>query len=385
MPEHDVVDIYLTNEHREFRANLRALLTSDEMAEALAAARAAEDDLDPRPVHTVLGRRGWLAPHWPVRYGGLGADALTGSILTEELAMHGIPDSAHVNTIRNAGSYLLQAGTGAQCDRYLPALASGQALMAVLYSEPAAGSDLAALETTARARDGHWLISGTKLYSVKTAAADYGLIAARTSRHGNNLIGITLFVVHLNGPGVDVQRVDTMNVEPFYRVTFDDVMVSEDQVIGLVDGGWLVVTEALSMERVGIDFNAKVRSWLHQVRALAERTGRADDPMIRGRLSELDTSVAAGRSLAWEMVRRVQDGELDPAEAAMSKWFNSELGPPLAELALEVAGAQGVLTGSTANSLLREAPGLTLSAGTSEMMLYVISTQFGLQGDGEDD
>jgi alkylation response protein AidB-like acyl-CoA dehydrogenase len=144
-----------------------------------------------------------------------------------------------------------------------------------------------------------------------------------------------------------------------------------------------VVTEALSMERVGIDFNAKVRSWLHRVRTLAERTGRADDPVIRCRLSELDTSVAAGRSLAWQMVRRLQDGELDPAEAAMSKWFNSELGPPLAELALEVSGAEGVFTGSTADALLREAPGFTLSAGTSEMMLYVIATQHGLRG-GED-
>jgi alkylation response protein AidB-like acyl-CoA dehydrogenase len=381
--EHDIVDIHLSRDHRDFRTQLRTLLTSDEMAQALAVAGAAEDDLDPRPVHQVLGKRGWLAPQWPVRYGGLGADALTASILTEELAMHGIPDSAHINTIRNAGSYLLQAGTEAQRDTYLPALASGQSLMAVLYSEPTAGSDLAALETMARGADGHWLISGTKLYSVKTAMADYGLIAARTSRHRNNIIGITLFVVHLNAPGVDVQRVDTMNVEPFYRVTFDDVMVSENHVIGPVDGGWLVVTEALSMERVGIDFNAKVRSWLHQVRTVAERTGRADDPVIRRRLSELDTSVAAGRSLAWQAVRQLQDGELDPAEAAMSKWFNSELGPPLAELALEVSGAEGVLTGGIAATLLREAPGLTLSAGTSEMMLYVISTQLGLRG-GED-
>jgi alkylation response protein AidB-like acyl-CoA dehydrogenase len=95
------------------------------MAQALAVAHAAEDDLDPRPVHQVLGRRGWLAPQWPARYGGLGADALTASILTEELAMHGIPDSAHINTIRNAGSYLLQTGTETQCDRYLPALAGG--------------------------------------------------------------------------------------------------------------------------------------------------------------------------------------------------------------------------------------------------------------------
>jgi alkylation response protein AidB-like acyl-CoA dehydrogenase len=374
----DIVDAHLTEEHRTFRAGLRALLASDEMSVALAEAAAADGDLDPRPVHRVLGRRGWLAPHWPVEYGGLGADFVTSNILTEELAMGWVPDSAHVNTIRNAGSYLLRVGTEPQRVRYLPRLASGDELMAVLYSEPEAGSDLAGLRAAARPDGDRWLLSGTKVYSVKTAAADHGLVVARTSRHANNVVGITLFVVALDHPGVEVDRIDTMNVEPFYRVTFDEVSLGSDQVVGPVDGGWLVVTEALAMERVGIDFNAKVRSWLHRAWDCAERAGRDQDTGIRRRLAELDVAIAAGRALAWDMARRLADGDLDLAEAAMSKWFNSELGRPVAELMLEISGPDG-LTGEAA-AMLREAPGLTLSAGTSEMMSYVIATHLGLGG-----
>jgi alkylation response protein AidB-like acyl-CoA dehydrogenase len=372
----DVIDIHLSDEHRRFRDELRALLAGDEMAGALARARSAADDLDPRPVHQVLGKYRWLAPHWPEKYGGLGADEITATILTEELAMHGVPDSAHVNTIRNAGSYLLRSGTQHQREKYLPPLARGDALMAVLYSEPDTGSDLSALTASAREEDGNWLLNGTKVYSVKTAAADYGLVAVRTSRHANNLVGITLFVVPLNVPGVDVRPIGTMNAEPFYQVTFDDVVVNADQVVGPQDGGWLVVTEALAMERVGIDFNAKARAWLERIKAIP-----APDPVIARRVSEMASMVAAGRSLAWAMARKLADGELDPAEAAMSKWFNSELGAPLAELMLDMTGPGGLVPGAETQAMLREAPGLTLSAGTSEMMLYVIADQFALRAD----
>lgn len=379
----DVIDVHLSPRHRRFRDELRRLLDSEEMAAALTEAGASAGDIDPRPVHQVLGRRGWLAPHWPVHYGGIGADQTTLDLVTEELALLGIPDSAHVNTIRNAGSYLLRAGTEAQRAAHLPPLASGQALMSVLYTEPEAGSDLAGLRTNARRVDDHWLVSGTKVYSVKTAAADYGLVAARTSRHANKLVGITLFLTRLDRPGVTVEQIDTVNAEPFYRVRFDDVEMGDGDVVGPPDGGWLVVTEALAMERVGIDFSAKARAWLARIHDEAERSGRAGDPVIRARLSELDTMVAAGRSLAWAMARKLADDDLDPAEAAMSKWYNSELGQPLAALMADVQGPAGL--GGAAAQFLREAPGLTLSAGTSEMMLYVAASQFDLDGEDDDD
>jgi alkylation response protein AidB-like acyl-CoA dehydrogenase len=376
--------LQLTQDCQRFRAELCELLDTEEFAKVTRSVSDQHGDPDPRPIHRALGERGWLAPHWPRRYGGIDADADTLGVLTEELALRGIPDSAHVNTIRNAGTALLMAGDDAQRQRFLPPLASGDALMAVLYSEPDAGSDLAALSSTARRQDGSWVVSGTKIYSVKTAAADYGLVAVRTSEHANKLVGITLFVVDLNADGVTVEPIETMNVEPFYQVRFTDVVVEDDRIVGPVDGGWLVVTEALAMERVGVDFNAKIHGWLSRIRRAAERRGRDSDPLIRQRLSELETCADAGRALAWEMAHRLRDGDLDPAEAAASKWFSSELGPRVARLALDICGPDGLAAGECANEMLREAPGLTLSAGTSEMMLYVVATQLGLWGEDDE-
>jgi alkylation response protein AidB-like acyl-CoA dehydrogenase len=144
-------------------------------------------------------------------------------------------------------------------------------------------------------------------------------------------------------------------------------------VLGPVDGGWFVLAAGLAIERTGVDYIAKANSWLEVV---ARQVEARDDIVLSDRLIGLQTQAAAGRVLAWRLVERQQEGDLNAEEAAMAKWFNSELCVKVAQLALDVGG----LADGASVAMLREAPGLTLSAGGSEIMLEIIASSLSLGG-----
>jgi alkylation response protein AidB-like acyl-CoA dehydrogenase len=378
----------LTPDERRFRDDVAALLRRQEVvAECAAIAATPEKDDHPRRTFRLLGANGMLAPDWPRRYGGLDRPLTYQGILQEELARHDIPDTVFVNTIRNAGALLLLAADAEQKARYLPALADGTSTMVLLYSEREAGSDLASLRTRAERVDGGWRLTGVKCPSVKTMSAAYGIVAARTAESGRAEAGITLFIVGTADDGVRVTPLETFNAEPFYEVVLDGVFVEDRDVLGPVDGGWFMLSAGLAIERTGLDYNAKARRWLdvadERIRTVAP--GRAE---LTDRLVDLRTQAAAGRLLAWKLLERQADGDLSAEEAAMSKWFNAELGAKVARLCLEVDGTDAVLERGEAGAardgrvaaMLREAPGLRLSAGTSEMMLRIVASGLGLRG-----
>jgi alkylation response protein AidB-like acyl-CoA dehydrogenase len=378
-----------TPDQQRFREELRGLLALPQVADELAAIAAAPwQDRHPEGIYRLLGEHAMLAPDWPESYGGRGLPATYTAIVQEELTAHDVPDTVFVNTIKNAGALLLFAADRDQKSCHLPPLARGQASIAILYTEPEAGSDLASLSTRADRVAGGWRITGVKRYSVKTAHAAHGVIAARTGDEGTDPSretptesGITLFLVPLNVEGVEVRRLETLNAEPFYEVVFDGAFAADADVLGPVGGGWFVLSAGLAIERTGIDYNAKAARWLDLA---AERVSAAgDEPVLVDRLTDLRTQVAAGRLLAWRLLDRLDDGDLPSEEAAMSKWFNGELGARAARLCLEACGAVGALEGpesggGVAAALLREAPGLTLSGGTSEIMLRIAASGLGL-------
>jgi alkylation response protein AidB-like acyl-CoA dehydrogenase len=268
---------------------------------------------------------------------------------------------------------LLLVADAEQKARYLPPLAAGFATMVVLYTEDEAGSDLASLRTWAERVPDGWRLYGSKRYAVQVRRAAHAIVAARTSRQGRPEAGITLFVVALDDARVDARLVEGLYPDPFYEVLLDGVHVRDTDVLGPVDGGWFVLAAGLAIERTGVDYNAKATSWL-EVAAGTIQAG--DDSVLIDRLIDLQTQAAAGRVLAWRLVERQQELDLNAEEAAMSKWFNSELCVKAARLCLDAGG----LTDSTSVAMLREAPGLTLSAGGSEIMLGIIASSLGLGG-----
>jgi len=379
------MDFSLTPEQERFRAEVRALFAEKRVAKVCHDLQTLPPGEEPgvHDVYRWLGERGWLAPTWPPRYGGLGAGPVHGAIVSEELGLHGIPDVVHALSVDIVGTFLLKFGTDEQKARYLPPLARGERSATVLYSEPGVGSDLASLTTRAVPDGDGWRLHGRKTYSQKTQFADHAVCAARTSEGTSKYAGITLFMVDLRAKGVHVGALPNLSDERFSDVRLLGVRVAPDQVIGPVDGGWQVITSVLALERTGIDFHAKARRWLDLVLRRALETGRIADPCVAGELVALDAEVQAGRLLAWRVVSLLERGRLDEVAAAMSKWHNSETAQRIALLGAELEGLDGALSrwdgegaaplGGLLEAAYRESPGLTLSAGSSEIMLYLIS------------
>jgi alkylation response protein AidB-like acyl-CoA dehydrogenase len=366
-----------------FRALVRGLLAEPRVRDVVAsiAALPPEAEPGPLPVYRWLGELGWLAPAWPAEYGGLGYGPAEAAIVTEELARAGVPDDIHVLAIDIVGTFLLRVGTDRQRASHLPALARGERLAAVLFTEPECGSDLASLRTRA-VRDGDgWRLYGTKTYHQKSGVADIGLLAARTTTEPPAMFGITLFLLPLRAPGIHIEPVPGMANDRFMRVVIDGVRLTAADVIGDVGDGWRLLNEMLLLERTGIDFHAKARRVLDQLIARAAASGRLDDPRYALTLADLDARLRAGHALAWEQVRRVEAGAPDQVSSAMAKWYVTEQIRPLLHAGADIAGLDAMLTswdgqapdGGAFEAAYRLGPAHRLASGTSEIMLYVIA------------
>lgn len=374
----------LTPAEAGFRDQVRALL-AEERVRSLAAQIAAYPpgrEATHLDVHRWLGERGWLAPNWPQEYGGAGLGAAQAAIVTEEMTLAGIPDDVHVLSIDIVGRLLLEVGTEEQKKRHLPALAAGEQIATVLFTEPETGSDLSGLRTTAR-RDGDgWRLYGQKIYNMKSQYGEVALCAARTTESPVAMHGITLFLLPLRSPGVHVEPVPTLCNDRFNLVVIDGVRLTGADALGEVDNGWSLMNDLLQLERTGVDFHAKARRLLDLVIDRAAANGRLADPAYALPIAALDARLRAGHAMAWQQVRNLGAGTPDPVASAMAKWYVTEQIRPVLDTGLEVCGLDGVLTawdgaapdGGVLEAGLRLGPSHRLASGTSEVMLYLIAT-----------
>ena len=364
----------------ELRSGIRDLLARRNMRDELEriwATPSHEECPHAETVYRELGARGWLAPHWPREYGGLETSAYAAAVTAEELALHGVPDSVRVNTIDNAGATILAAGSEEQRRRYCPGMAAGEIVFSVLFTEPHAGSDLGGITTTAESVGDSWRVTGAKAWNARTSRAQFGICAARTQGHGEHSYAATgLFIVPLDHPRVHVEPIRTFNPEQFFSVRLDDVVLPSDALVGKPGQGWSLLAEALGLERTGICFAGRARRWFDQLvvglRARGE-LARAEDEHGLGRL---DVEIRSSRLLAWRAVQGVAEGSLNAAAAAAAKWWTSELAQRVAGLAWELLGPAADWDAYFPDLALaaREAPGLTLAAGTSEIQLTTVAT-----------
>lgn len=367
-----------TEDQERFRADVRKALRSAEVRAAVAEATAADGvEPDQRPLYRLLGGLGLLAVHWPAEFGGAGRPLTDAAIVAEELVRAGVPDTLHVNTIQIVGQFLLMAGDAEQKRRHLPALARGERFASVLYTEPDAGSDLGALRTVAEPDGDGYRITGTKVFSLKTRFVHHGLCAARTTPDAGKYQGISLFLVDLAAPGVTVSVIPGISDEQFHQVDLDAVPVSGADLIGPRDQGWPLLNEALAIERTGLDYFLKAEHWLDA--ALETLLDRDAGPYLE-QIGRWDGALAADHVLAWEVLTGLAAGRVDPVAAAVAKYHSSELAQSVALWAAGLPDARQragrTRAAVTLDSALREAPGLTLSAGTSEVMLQIMATAF---------
>ena len=292
-----------------------------------------------------LHTAGYAVPHWPAEWGG-GMSVPQQIVLYQELAAHDAPRLvlAFVG-IHHAASTLLAAGTDEQRTRHLPAILDGE-IWVQGFSEPEAGSDLAALRTTARAEGENFVVNGQKLWASGALHADWCLLLARTDPEAPKRHGISYFLMDMTTPGIDVRPIrNAVGDSHFCEIFLNDVTVPAANLIGPVNEGWQVAQATLGAER-GMT-----------MLELSERLGNAgftwlleaaptDDPVVADRLAQFEIELTGLRGLCRDLVERTEAGKAGPADASIVKLYYSELLQRLTDFGAEISGldAHTVLT-----------------------------------------
>ncbi|WP_418956773.1 acyl-CoA dehydrogenase [Streptomyces tritici] len=355
---------------RELRLDLpeEAEAYRAEAREAVAAARG----LDPKAARRALAPTGLVAPHLPPPY-GLGAGPVQQLAVQQELAAAGVRPSG-LGIATWVVPSLLAYGTPEQQERYLGPTLRGDLQWCQLFSEPGAGSDLAALRTRAERTDEGWRITGQKVWTSAAQGADFGILLARTDPDAPKHRGLTYFVVDMkNTPGIDVRPLKEITGDSlFNEVWFDGAPLPPGAVVGAVDDGWRVARNTLGNERVHMADQVAFDTGLE---ALIENSGRAEEP-VRVRIGAL---VAEAHALGCIGLRTtlLQVSGLEPgAGASVRKLVQTRHQQKVAELTLELLGPAGAVrerAGERAVHGLLMSRCLTIAGGTTQVQLNVVA------------
>jgi alkylation response protein AidB-like acyl-CoA dehydrogenase len=285
----------------------------------------------------LLAERGLLCTAWPEAFGGRGASPWEQTAVREEMWAHHEPRGAQYMGVNWVGPTIMRHGTPEQQAQHLPPIARGEVIWCQGFSEPNAGSDLASLQTAAR-RDGEgWRVSGQKIWTSYATMAQWCFLLARTSRGEKKQRGLTIFLVPMDAPGIEVRPIATM-LGPHHlnEVFFDDVWVTEADVLGTVDDGWKVVQEVLSFERVGIARYARCERLLQWApEALGERWDDLPGE-LRGRWARMLTHCRRARLLAYRVVSLQDQGRVTPADSATYRIAVTRLDQESAEVLMDI-------------------------------------------------
>jgi alkylation response protein AidB-like acyl-CoA dehydrogenase len=285
----------------------------------------------------ILSERGLLCMAWPPEWGGRGASPWEQTVVREEMWAHHEPRGAQYMGVNWVGPTIMRHGTPAQQSQHLPAIARGETIWCQGFSEPNAGSDLASLQTAAR-RDGEgWLVTGQKIWTSYATMAQWCFLLARTSKGEKRQQGLTIFLVPMSAPGIEVRPISSM-IGPHHlnEVFFDNVWVTEADVLGTVDEGWQVVQEVLAFERVGIARYARCeRLLLRAPSALGELWDDLPGE-LRGRWARMLVQARRARLLAYKVVDMQNRGRVRPGDAAAYRIAVTRLDQESAEVLADI-------------------------------------------------
>ncbi len=332
-----------------------------------------------------LAERKWLAMAWPKEYGGLGASHMQQLIYNEEMAYHAAPGGGGMG-VAWVGPAIMLYGTDEQKQRFVPKIASGEDVWCTLYSEPGAGSDLAALETRAVQDGDDFVINGQKIWTSLAQRAQWGWLAARTDPEAPKHKGISTFVLPMDTPGITIRPLVNMAGQAgFNEVFFDNVRIPKDYLVGELNRGWYQVAVALDFERSGIQAYANGRRTLERlvsyVRDQPETLRR--HPQVRLRLADRAVELAVGTNIAYRIPWMQSRGIIPNYEASISKLYGSELSQRLAATGLQLLGLFGGLAPGSTRAPLKgqleraylNAVASTIAAGTSEVQRGIIASR----------
>ncbi|WP_112492543.1 acyl-CoA dehydrogenase family protein [Streptomyces bacillaris] len=376
-----------TERQQRLRTELRAYFAS-----VLPAAEGWRDDPgEQRRLLRRIGADGMLGLGWPVAYGGQGRGPDEQFVFFDEAYRAGAPVS--MVTLNTVGPTLMKYGTEEQKAYFLPRILSGDLVFAIGYSEPEAGTDLAALRTRA-VRDGDdWVVHGQKVFTSNAQQADWIWLACRTDPDAPKHRGISIILVPTDDPGFSWTPIETVGGLTTTATYYDGVRVPVSQLVGVENQGWGLITDQLNHERValaaiGMQAEDFYEEALAHARTPDPATGRRriDEPWVRARLAEAYARLAATRLLNWRLVGAVGAGALAPGEASGVKFAGTESAVEVYRMCQEVVGDAGLLRGGSVGCfgaggvrgelerMNRAAQINTFGGGVSEVQREIVAT-----------
>ena len=384
-----------TPEEEHLRQRLRAYFAGLMTPEVRGALTATEGEYGNgeayRRVVRQLGRDGWLALSWPAEHGGRGASVLDQLIFTDEAAIAGVP--VPFLTINTVGPTIMRFGTPEQKARYLPRIAAGEIHFSIGYSEPEAGTDLAALRTRAvrvkgdrEAGGGGYVINGQKMWTSLIQYADYVWLACRTDPEAPRHKGLSILIVPTGAEGFSWTPVRTVAGTTTSATYYSDVRVPASALVGDENQGWQLITNQLNHERVALTSAAPVRSALQAVCDWAGATKLAsgqrviDAEWVQLNLARVHAKAEFLKLLNWRIAAEGGPGP-GPAAASATKVFGTEFATEAYRLLMEVLGANALVKDGSAGAILagkiermhRSSLILTFGGGTNEVQRDLIA------------
>jgi acyl-CoA dehydrogenase len=386
------MDFNDTPEEAEFRAKARAWLEAN--AEPLAPGEApggfAERD-DPHAISSAKAWQakkfdaGWACITWPREHGGRGGTAIQSVIWGQEESRFRTPPNIYGIGLGMLGPTIMTHGTDAQKGRFLKKMARGEEVWCQLFSEPAAGSDLAGLRTSAVRQGDEWVINGQKIWTTGAHYCDWGMIVTRSDPSVPKHAGLTYFIVDMHAKGVEVRPIRQMNGgSAFNEVFFSDVRVPDSQRLGAVGNGWAVAITTLMHERSSIGAGGGGIGFSELFR-LASQTQLAGQPALRDASvrQQLADFFVRGKGLQYTGYRSltaISRGQTPGPEGSIGKLIGAPLRQQMTSFAMDLSGAAGSVMGAEDLGLddaWQEAylgsPGLRIAGGTDEIMRNIIA------------
>jgi 3-oxocholest-4-en-26-oyl-CoA dehydrogenase alpha subunit len=342
-----------------------------------------------RHVVRTLGADGWLGFGWPTEYGGQGRSAVEQYIVFDEIQRAGVPFP--FVTINTVGPTIMRFGTEEQKAKYLPGILAGEINVAIGYTEPSAGTDLASLRTSARLDGGEWVINGNKIFTSGANQADYIWLACRTEPDVKKHAGLSIIMVPTDAPGFRFTPIVTVGDNVTTTTYYDDVHVPAENLVGERGGGWRMITTQLNHERVGLAAlgGSAWRMW-GEVSAWARETpvgGSADSglvgdlPWVRADLADCYAQLEAMKLINWRLVEAIANDRLEPADASTAKFYGTETHVYVYRKLLGILGAAGWLRGDSPGAALqgrvervgRSAQINTFGGGVNEIQREIVA------------
>ena len=371
------MDLNDTPQQAEYRQEVRGWLDAHKH-EAPPASGSSEDTAyinARRAWQGKLAEAGLAGVTWPKEYGGQGRGAIEQVTVNQELSRENVPGILDVIGLGMLGPCLIAHGTEEQKARYLGPLLHADEVWCQLFSEPAAGSDLAAIQSRARqGDDGRWSLNGQKVWTTNAHFASFGMLLARTDPDVPKHKGLTMFVIPMDAPGVTIRGLRQISGEAeFNEVFFDDVPLDADAVVGGVGNGWATALTVLMFERLTIGSGAERYG---NSQALAKAIG--DDPAarrdsaVRHQFGELLTDLLAVRFNGYRALSLLSKGQIPGPEAGLAKVTLVNAGIKAADLGVDVLGPDALEPEASFSYLTSFMPGLKSAGGTEQILRNTI-------------